>query len=222
MNADECEVVAKTTNPVEGVSLINQYNPDVVFLDIEMPDLNGFQLLESLSNINFEVVFVTAYGQYAIEAIKKNAFDYILKPVSIPEVMNALGKVKEKLRNQQVFSTDYYKLIKDLNPNHVQRNKIPTLKGFEFINIDDLIHLEADGSYTSAFLKNNGKILISKPIKEIESLLNPTSFFRSHRSHIVNIAYIQSFSKENYEIAMVDNSKIPLSRRRYDAFNSIL
>jgi two-component system LytT family response regulator len=222
INSQEYEIVAKTTNPIEGIELILKHKPDVVFLDIEMPELNGFQVLESISNIDFEVIFATAYDNYAIKAIKENALDYILKPATIPEVMDALAKAKNKKSLGSNLNTNLKDLLVNLKESNKQRIKIPTASGFELINTEELVYFEADGSYTTAYLKNGERIIVSKPIKQLESMLNSSSFFRVHRSYIVNVSYVKCYERENYSLKMVDNSIVPVSRRRLDSFLEFL
>jgi len=215
---EDYKIVAKTTNPIEGIGLILKHKPDVVFLDIEMPEMNGFQLLESIPNIDFEVIFATAYENYAIKAIKENALDYILKPATIPEVLSALEKAKSKRQQEKVDLSKYTEFLDDIKTNRFQRIKIPTSNGFELIESDDLIFIDADGAYTTAHFKDNEELIISKPIKQIESLLNSENFFRIHRSYIVNKNHIKRFARDKYALIMIDDSVIPISRRRYDAF----
>jgi len=155
--SDDYKIIGQSTDPFKGLELILQKKPDVVFLDIEMPRMNGFQLLESISNIDFAIIFSTAYEQYAIKAIKSNAVDYILKPVSVTEVLNALEKVKNRKKTSQEQSGKTKKLLSEVNSSNSNRIKIPTVKGFEFIEIDQLVYFEADGSYTTAFFKDSSK-----------------------------------------------------------------
>ena len=222
LNRHEVGVVATTTNPFEGLGLILQHKPDVVFLDIEMPGMSGFELLESLPEIHFEIVFATAYDHYAIKAIKNNALDYILKPVSISEVNAALEKVKEKRNRKLVHSESYMKLLKDIRSYKDERMKISTLNGYEFIQLDHLICLEADGAYTLAHLQNKQKLVITKTIKEVEKLLDTRLFFRTHRSYLVNLRHIKRYDTEKNLIMMPDDHEIPLARRRRDEFREML
>lgn len=222
INNKDYKIIGKTTDPVKGLGLILQLKPDVVFLDIEMPGMNGFQLLESIPAIGFEVIFVTAYEHYAIRAIKANALDYVLKPVSIPEILNALEKVKQKKKDSENHSENYKKLLSEINIRNKTRIKIPTVKGVEFIDTSDLVYLEADGSYTTAYFKNSDKLIISKPIKQIEPLLNLNTFFRIHRSYIINTSHIRRLERDSFTIIMNNNTVIPLSRRRYNDFMNFL
>ncbi len=222
INELEYELVAKTTNPLDAIGLIKEHEPDVVFLDIEMPQLNGFQLLESLSEINFEVIFVTAYENYAIKAIKENAIDYILKPVNIPEVLGALEKVRKKRLKEHKTKSNYNKLLKDIDTHRFNKLRIATSNGFELIDVDDLISLEADGSYTTAVFKNRDNLIISKSIRHVESLLDTNLFFRVHRTFIVNITHVIRFDRDNYSLTMCNNQVIPVSTRRYNTFVTFL
>jgi len=218
MNTKEYRILAKTNNSMEGLGLILKHKPDLVFLDIEMPGMNGFELLESIQEINFEIIFATAYEHYAIKAIKSNAIDYILKPFSVHEVLNALAKVKNKIKALETNTNKYKNLLIDLNAPSKNRITIPTIRGFEIIELDDLIYLEADGSYTTAYFSLSEKLVISKAIKSIEPLLDKKTFFRTHRSYIVNNMYIKRFDRENNKIILKNKEQIPLSRRRYDDF----
>ncbi|MCG8412049.1 MAG: LytTR family DNA-binding domain-containing protein [Bacteroidales bacterium] len=222
VNNVDHEIIATTTDPIEGINLILTHKPDVVFLDIEMPKLSGFQVLASIPDIDFEVIFATAFENYAIKAIKENALDYILKPPTIPEVLNALEKVKEKKLNKIDGSLNYQKLLDGLNSSRFQRIKIPTSNGFELIETENLMYLCADGVYTIAHFRNLEQMVISKPIKQIEELLNMDHFFRVHRSYIINGVYIRRFGRDSYMLEMVDGKEIPVSRRRYCDFITFL
>ena len=220
--SDDYKIIGQSTDPFKGLELILQKKPDVVFLDIEMPRMNGFQLLESISNIDFAIIFSTAYEQYAIKAIKSNAVDYILKPVSVTEVLNALEKVKNRKKTSQEQSGKTKKLLSEVNSSNSNRIKIPTVKGFEFIEIDQLVYFEADGSYTTAFFKDSSKIVISKTIKQIESLFDQNKFFRIHRSYLINMDFIRRFDREKNTITLDNQIEVPLSRRRYNDFIDFL
>ncbi len=222
INNTEYQIVAKTTDPAKGLELILLHKPDVVFLDIEMPGMNGFQLLDKISNIDFDVIFATAYEHYAIRAIKLNALDYILKPVSITEVMNALEKAKKRKQTPQDRSVNYKNLLSDIKSPRFQRIKISTVKGFEFVVIDNIIRLEAEGSYTKMYLKDQEKILVSKPIKKMEEELSGTGFFKSHRSHVINLNHIRSYNSKKSTITMTDESIVPLSRRKQSSFSLLM
>jgi len=214
-------IVGKTTRPSEAISLIMEQQPDMVFLDIEMGSMSGFDLLEHLPSVNFEVIFVTAWDHYALEAIKKQAIDYLLKPVRIKELVSAVEKVRVRKMKGQIPKTSprNEETLTSLN----QTIKIPTSSGIDFIKVKDICRLEANGSYTKVFTCNRQSYLASKTLKEIEQMLPSPLFFRAHRSHIINTSFMKSYVKEgNGLILLEDGTQIPLSRRQRDQFMNIL
>ncbi|MFO8021974.1 MAG: LytTR family DNA-binding domain-containing protein [Perlabentimonas sp.] len=216
------EIIATTTNPLEGVGLILKHKPDVVFLDIEMPQLSGFELLDSIPEINFEIIFATAYEHYAIQAIKNNAADYILKPVSITDIKESLNKVTQRISNKEVPGVNYKKLVTEVNSNDNRKLKINSCSGFELVNIYNIISVEAQGVYSVINSKNREQILITKPLKEIEALIGSKEFFRSHRSFLINLHHVKKYDSEKNLIVMSDNSLIHLARRRKEEFKKLL
>ncbi len=222
LNETDYKVLAKTTNPNEAIGLIMQHKPDIIFLDIEMPELNGFQLLENIPEINFEVIFVTAYEQYAIQAIKNNAADYILKPVSIYEINESLEKVKQRIISSYSQKIDYKKLLKEASNGDYAKLKLNSSNGFELIDIIDIISIEAHGMYSEIRLKDGEKLFVTKPIKEFESQTVSNILFRTHRSFIINMKNVKKFESENNTIVMCDNTEVKLSRRRKEEFLKVL
>lgn len=214
-------VCASSNNPHEAVGLILQHKPDVVFLDIEMPEMSGFELLETLPEINFEIIFATAFEHYALQAIKNNAIDYIVKPISVTDVSNALAKAKNKSKETSSKRKKYVQLLQDLEKSNHDRIKITTTRGWEFIVLDELIRIEADGVYTKAYVQNGDLLTITKPIKKLEEELSKRYFFRPHRSHLINVKQVIRFDSSQNSIIMSDNSKVPLARRRNKAFNDL-
>jgi two-component system LytT family response regulator len=215
-------VCASSNNPHEAVGLILQHKPDVVFLDIEMPEMSGFELLETLPEINFEIIFATAFEHYALQAIKNNAIDYIVKPISVTDVSNALAKAKNKSKETSSKRKKYVQLLQDLEKSNHDRIKITTTRGWEFIVLDELIRIEADGVYSKAYVQNGDLLTITKPIKKLEEELSRKYFFRPHRSHLINVKQVIRFDSSQNSIIMSDNSKVPLARRRNKAFNDLL
>jgi len=214
-------IVGKTTRPSEAISIIMEQQPDMVFLDIEMGSMSGFDLLDHLPSVDFEVVFVTAWDHYALDAIKKQAIDYLLKPVRIKELVSAVEKVRARKMKGQLQEVPLHNEAKA--PSPVQTIKIPTASGIDFIKVNSIRRLEANGSYTKIFTCDKQSYLASKTLKEIEQLLQSQQFFRAHRSHIINISFIKSYMKEgNGIILLEDGTQIPLSRRQRDAFMNIL
>ncbi len=208
-------VVAVCSNAFEGYQKITELQPDLVFLDIEMPGTDGFSMLESLSDLNFEVIFVTAFSNYAIKAIKFSALDYIVKPIDTMELLKAIDKAvqkkKEKFENKRMIN-----LIE--NQSKEGNRKIlalPLSDKIEFVEVSNIIRCQADGNYTIFYLKNGEKLLISKTLKEYDELLTPFNFMRVHQSHLLNLDEIKSFVKiDGGYILMKDGSNITISRQR--------
>ncbi len=220
-NCPDIHIVDICKNVEEAYVSIVKNEPNLVFLDIEMPPQTGFDLLSKFSNIHFDVVFTTAHNDYALQAIEFNCLSYILKPLSIEKVILAVEKVKSKHQNLNQRK-QLENLLYNLNqsPNR-QNNKIalPTLEGLEFILVSNIIRLEADGSCTRIFAKDGTNILTTRNLKEFETLLEGYSFCRVHRKSIININFISKYYKgEGGYVIMADKSNIAVSRRRKDAF----
>jgi len=214
------EVVAKANNVIQGVSAINDYKPDLVFLDVEMPNGTGFDLLAQFPEKNFDVVFITAFNHYAIKAIKFSAVDYILKPININEFIEAVNRVVKKRSERNTHGNENLKiLMENLRTSLPSRMAIPTADGMEYLNPRDIIRIEADRSYSWFFLNGGRKMLVSKHLKEFQELLSDRYFFRSHNSHLINLKYVKKYiRKEGGYIEMTDSAMIPVSRNRKDLF----
>lgn len=216
----ELEVVGKAGNVVDGVSEINLKKPDLVFLDVEMPNGTGFDLLAQFPEKVFEVVFITAFNHYAIKAIKFSAVDYILKPININEFIEAVKRVINKRKDKTSNSSDALRmLMENLRSAHPSRLAIPTSDGMEYLNPKDIIRIESDRSYSWFFITGNRKVLVSRHLKEFQDLLGDRNFFRSHNSHLINLRFVRKFiRKEGGYIEMQDGAQIPISRGRKDLF----
>jgi two-component system LytT family response regulator len=216
----ELEVVGKAHNVTEGVSKIMESKPDLVFLDVEMPNGTGFDLLAHFPEKEFDVVFITAFNHYAIKAIKFSAVDYILKPININEFIEAVSRVLQKRSSTSVRGNDNFKiLMENLKTSTPSRLAIPTADGMEYLNPKEILRIEADRSYSWFFLAGNRKILVSKNLKEFQDLLGDRYFFRSHNSHLINLKYVRRFiRREGGYIEMQDGAHIPISRNRKDLF----
>lgn len=207
----------------EGLQMIAKHHPQIVFLDIEMPGMDGFEMLKRLPEKDFHIIFTTAYDHYAIKAIKYAAFDYLLKPVDIEELRLAVARVQ-----QQSAQTNTGKKLEALEQNlnsKPQLNKIaiPTLDGLLFFNINDIIHLEAQSNYTSIYFVNHSKLLASRTLKDFEELLPPDIFFRTHHSHLINLNYIKRYIKgDGGQIEMQDGSFATVARRKKDEFLKVI
>jgi two-component system LytT family response regulator len=197
------------------IQSIKEHTPQILFLDIEMPFMNGFELLEKLGDINFELIFTTSYDQYAIKAIRFSALDYLLKPVDREELQKAVQKAAQ--RNQHPLPQQLELLLQKLNHPAVPVNKIaiPTMEGFQLLAADAIISCESEGNYTHLFLKDKRKIIASRNLKEIEELMEDYPFVRIHHSHIVNINEVDKYIKgEGGYLIMSDGSNINVSRSR--------
>lgn len=219
----EIKIEAKCFSVEEAKVAIKKYNPDLVFLDIEMPEKNGFDLLYESNDISFDVIFVTAYDEFAIQAFKTNAIAYLLKPVDRTELKEAL----EKLQNSKEKSITQEKLMdlyKQMNQGANKYNKVafPTSEGIEFIDSDDIIRIEAEGNYVHIVLSNQKNLFIAKTLKQIEDLVSSHQFIRPHNSHLVNMHYVKSYQKgSGGSLTLEDGTMIPVSRYRKEAISKL-
>lgn len=195
--------------------MIHDYQPGLVFLDIQMPHMNGFQLLEKLPNKNFKIIFTTAYNEYAIEAIRFSAFDYLLKPIDIEELRSAVDRF---LNNKNDYKQQY-ELLKNIMHNFQLPATdeftlaLPTLDGVHYLHPSTIIRCEAIGNYTKFFIEGGKSFVISKTLGEYDTLLEAHHFVRTHRSHLVNKKFISFLDHDGYVI-LHDNTKVEVSRRR--------
>jgi two-component system LytT family response regulator len=211
----EVEIAAICSSGAEALKIIPLLNPQLVFLDIEMPHMNGFELIEKLPSIKFDLVFTTSYDQYAIKAIKFSALDYLLKPVDREELKKAVDKVSQKQQPPlpQQFEILLQKLHQPVNTN--LKIAIPTMEGLQMIQIDSIVCCTSDSNYTIFQLKNKQKLTTSRTLKETEELLEGRSFVRVHNSYLVNLNEIQKYVKgEGGYLVMTDGSHIDVSRSR--------
>ena len=196
--------------------LLERYSPDIVFLDVEMPHKNGFQFLTEISDPAFDVIFTTAYNQYAIQAMRFSALDYLLKPVDPDELKAAVQRHTEKREAKQTQKALYDNLVENIGKNEVKDFKIavPSAEGFYFFMIDDILRLEADRSYTHIHLVNKRPFIASKTLKHFEEMLEEFNFIRTHKSHLVNPQHITRLSNDNEFVLLTDGSKVDVSRRK--------
>ncbi len=216
----ELEISGKAFDVPEGVRVIKDNKPDLVFLDVEMPNGTGFDLLTYFPDKDFDVVFITAFNHYAIKAIKFSAVDYILKPINITEFIESVKRVAEKRSQKSTANNDSIRiLMENLRSGTPSRLAIPTSDGMEYLNPRDIIRIEADRSYSWFYLTGDRKMLVSKHLKEFQDLLDGRTFFRPHNSFLINLKYVKKYiRKEGGYIEMQDGSQIPVSRNRKDLF----
>jgi len=205
-------------SPQLGVELIKKHQPDFIFLDIELDQGTGFDLLNQLNPINFKVIFTTAFDHFALDAFKYNTTDYILKPYSPKEVLNAVEKIKNNA-NHQVLYHELEEVILSNQSKGLKKINFPTNNGISRIEIEHIIRFEARQSYCKLFMTNGTSILVSKTLKKIEELLSGYHFFRIHSSHLINMDHVTHYFKEDGGYAQTsDASKIPIARRRKQEF----
>ncbi|NBQ48317.1 MAG: DNA-binding response regulator [Sphingobacteriia bacterium] len=216
----ELDIVGLAGNVSEAEKLIRELKPELVFLDISMPDGSGFDLLEKVSGQKFELIFATASDQHAIRAIKFSACDYLLKPIDMDELKLAVEKVVQKKQSVPNMENLQF-LIQHLRraDDNFQKITLPTGNAYEIVNVKDIVRCEADGSYTTFYLSDKRKLMISAGLKHYEELLPENDFIRVHHHHLINMQHVLRFLKEDGGYAvMSDGSKIEISRRKKEAF----
>ncbi len=209
----------------EAFTLIEKVNPNVVFLDIKMPDGSGFDLLKRFKKPTFRTVFVTAFDEFAVEAIKFSAFDYLLKPISTNELRETITKLTEEMSEPEDFTVKLQAFFDNVNSIERDKKKIvlKTANSIHLVTISNVVRCESDGNYTWFHFNNQPKILISRPLKQFEELLEPYGFFRPHQSHLVNIRAISRIDKvDGGTLILEDNTPIPVSVRKREQLFSIL
>lgn len=215
----EVQLIEQCSSAKKGLEAIEECKPDLVFLDIEMPFMNGFELLEQLSTISFAIIFTTSYDQYAIKAIRYSALDYLLKPVDPKELISAVKKVREK--SPLPMAEQFQMLLQQINGKNSGFNKIavPTAEGFELIPAEQVLYCEANDNYTHFLLKNKNKIIACRTLKDIEEQLIDFPFFvRVHNSYLVNLNEVTKYVRgEGGYLIMSDNSSVNVSRSRKEA-----
>lgn len=218
----QVEIVDTCSNVPDGVLSINKNKPNLVFLDIEMPEYNGFELLNFFREVDFQIIFVTAYNDYALKAFEVSAVDYILKPVDIDKLKLAVEKTEKRLINSDIQNrVDVLK--ENFGAQKFNKIALPVSEGLLFVKVSEIIYLEADGAYTHVWLHNQNSILVSKKIKFFEDILEERpNFFRSHRSFIVNINYLKKYNKGENSLLLENDKSIIISRDRKSEFEQQL
>lgn len=219
----DVEVVDTAINAKEGLQSIHQHQPDLLFLDIEMPWMNGFEMLDCLgAQIDFSVVFVTAYDQYAIQAFKTVAIDYLLKPVDKDDLIAFVDKYQQ---NHQKLNEEKFSQLKTQldQPQNSNRLLIRGIESIEVLNIEDIICCQADSNYSYIYTSDGRKIIATKTLNNLEQLLDPNTFVRIHRSYIVNLEHVTQFSTaDGYIVSLKNGQQYPVSRRKKDEFLDLL
>ncbi len=215
----QAEVVATAGNGQEGLALIRQFAPELVFLDVEMPVMNGFRMLEELAEVPFQLVFTTAYDRYALRAFKFSALDYLLKPIDPQELKNAVNRCQKAppIDTQQLTLLKTHIHQKD----SVLSNKIaiPSLEGFSFLSLNDIVTCEAESNYTKFHLTDGKHLLVSRTLGDVEDTLEGKGFFRIHKQFLINLNHIMKYVKgDGGYVVMSNNQTVSIARSRRDEF----
>ncbi|MDD3875706.1 MAG: LytTR family DNA-binding domain-containing protein [Bacteroidales bacterium] len=215
-------VVGEAFSVSEAVSVINETKPDIVFLDVEMPDGNSFDLLRALDSINFEIIFITTYDQYAIKAIKLSALDYILKPVNKLEIIKAVNKFFSR-RTSKSTEIRYNVLKGELHDEEKGKTIIlPSTKEFLVVSPNDIVRCQSDSYYSKVYLSDGKVVMVSKTLKQFEHIFDDSKFIRIHNSHLINVKYVVQFinTKESH-VVMKGGEILPVSRRKKENILSV-
>ena len=212
---NEIEVVDSFTEPEKALLFLQSHTVDVVFLDIEMPTMDGFMFLEQVGDVHFSVVITTAYNEYALKALKKEAHDYLLKPINESHLKETIEKLKKRRKATDTSSQMFEKILVEFNEKLSNKRIAVSTDGcLIFIESQKIICAEADGSYTTLYVEGEKDILLSKKLGEVEKLLEGKNFYRIHNSYIVNLYKIKKFHKTDGYVIMENNKKIPVSRSK--------
>jgi len=220
----DVNITGAASNADEAIAAISKLSPDLIFLDIEMPIKSGFEVLKAFNPVPCEVIFVTAYDQYGIQAIKFSALDYLLKPVDIEELKLAIEKVRTRLINKKKTNNidnllEYLKLGQKESP----KIALPTLQEIRYVAVSEIIRLESSNNYCNVYLQNKEQILVCKTLKEFSDILKPHGFIRTHQSHLANTNFIRSYLKEDGGVLLMkDQTKIPISRQNRETVKNYL
>ena len=207
------EVKAVCNNGEEGVLKIKELSPQLVFLDVEMPEMNGFEMLRKLPAINFEIIFTTAHQHYAIRAIRFSALDYLVKPIDATTLQEAISRLKDKMGEKKT----QLELVGLPAEKKLSNLAVPTMEGLLFIGLQDIIRCEAEDKYTKIFLADKKMVMASRTLGDFEDILNPHGFFRIHKSYLINLKHLKKYLRgEGGQVIMADGSALDVSRRKKD------
>lgn len=219
-NCPDVSIAGECENAEEGIRLIGEIGPDLVFLDVEMPRINGFTMLQQLNDRRFEVIFITAYDHYAVRAIKYSALDYLVKPVGVEDLKEAVKKASLK-RAESLANLRLESLMQNLKNEkaELQRLALPSVEGLQFVETSDIIYLEADSNYTCFHLLKNSKVTVGKTMKDFEDLLPAGQFIRIHHSYIINKSMVERYIRgEGGQVVMTNGAVLDVARRKKEDF----
>lgn len=219
----DVEVIAAIQKPEDAIKQIKLLKPDILFLDIEMPRINGFKLLDHFPDKSFETVFTTAYNHYAIDAVRKSAFDYLVKPIDVTELQNTVSRFLQKIKSKPAGRTEL--LLDGFSGNFSQKHKISisSSEGIDFYQISDIIYISSSSNYSNLHLTNNTSVLVTKLLKEFEELLLPYRFYRIHHSYLINLNHLKKYIRgDGGQVVMANNTTLDVSRRKKEEFMKLL
>ena len=215
----DVEVLATAQKPEDAILLVRQHNPDVIFLDIEMPRMNGFRMLDELGEFDFDIIFTTAYAHYAVDAIRISAFDYLMKPIAIKDLQNAVERLAKQKTGKTKEKLEVLKTAAAAVKSQEEKIAIPTSEGLEFINIKNIMHIESSSNYSKIFFTDGKNLLVTKLLKDFEDMLVPYNFFRVHNSHLINLTYMKKYIRgEGGQVVMQNGDVIDVARRKKEEF----
>lgn len=218
----QVELCGMFASAADAISQLEHLKPDLIFLDIEMPGMNGFEFLQQFKRRDFAVIFTTAYNEYAIQAIKHSALDYLLKPVDKHELMEAVNRAAEEQVHKTADKVAQLLQAMQAKPG-VRRFAVPTLEGLTMINPEDILYVKSDGPYSHFYFNDGRHIMISKTLKESEDVLPAEDFFRIHNSYLINLKYVKKYIRgEGGEVVMNNGEQIPVSRTKKQEFLGLL
>jgi two-component system LytT family response regulator len=215
----DIHIIATSEKPEEAILLIRQHQPDVIFLDIEMPRISGLRLLDELGDYAGEIIFTTAYNHYAVEAIRMSAFDYLVKPVSITDLQNAVARLVKFKERETGERLNVLRQSLSETKNQEDKIAIPTSGGLEFIQIKNIIHIESSANYSKLYLVSGKTLLVTKLLKDFEDMLAPYRFYRVHNSHLINLNCIQKYIRgEGGQVVLQNGDVVDIARRKKEEF----
>ncbi len=220
--SDVIEVKGVFDNALEALDALKNHPPQLIFLDIQMPQMSGFDLLDLLGDVSFEVIFITSYNQYAIQAIRYSALDYLLKPIDKAELRKAIERF-QSISDRALMQSRLQNLRHNLEANNEKDFQliIPTKQGEHQFAASDIVRCEADSNYTVIYLKNKKKFVASRTLSDVSAMLNPETFVRVHKTHLVHLPFVEHLNTEG-ELVFKDGTHIPVSRRRLSEVKAIL
>ena len=212
----QIEIVADAASVVEALKKIKEHQPDLLFLDVQLPDGSGFDILELLPNLNFKIIFVSAYDKYAIDAFKFSAIDYLLKPVE-PDLL--IKAVEKSAKEDKLESLEGKLNVLLSNRKQIEKIALPSTNGLELVKVEEIVYCQADSNYTIFHLQNKQQIMVSRSLKEYDEILSPLGFFRIHQSYLIKLSFVKKYIKGEGGSVILENGKeLDVSRRRKEGF----